>query len=151
MPDFLAEVLSLAKNQQYRLEIATAAEWGIAPTEQLLARKNPLTRDQLHNINRKLRAAWKVLQDETCSSCGTVAWHGRSDDSTIDFQTKETTCYGCATVENERSERKKIDPGTTLYPVAKVVDADELPSRSDWYERMWKEQQIRARQAKAAE
>lgn len=88
--------------------------------------------------NRLLATALILLEQETCSGCGTPAWYGHSTDRNITFAVESTTCFGCAEIEkdqeNDRRGARKKPKGEFRYVVPHNVWPDEpLPSRSELY------------------
>lgn len=90
--------------------------------------------------------ALTILEQETCSGCGTPAWIGHSTNSEIVFKADSSVCYGCAELEKDREERErnqqKQGRGETRYVTPHHVweeDGERLPSRYDSYLEMLEE------------
>lgn len=88
-----------------------------------------------------LAVALTLLEDETCSHCGTPAWIGHSTNNEIMFNVKSTVCYGCAELERDRDQvssdgrsKRKARPGEIRYVSAyNVWEGKALPSRYEGY------------------
>lgn len=144
MPDFLAECLSWPENHSFYQVLRAAKSWGDQPSDMFLRPKHELTKYEVRQFNRKLKVAHQILKDETCSSCGTVGWHGRSGNKFIDLEVKTTTCFGCAAKEEKdqsKDPKDKLDPGETRYvaaeflkelPDGKLVREAHGPGREAW-------------------
>lgn len=94
--------------------------------------------------NRMLAMSLTLLDEETCTSCGTPVWIGHSTDSEIVFDVKSTVCYGCAELEKDRDNRKgkKARKGDIRYVQARNVwEGKPLPSRHDAYVQMSKDEE----------
>lgn len=85
-----------------------------------------------------LAVALTVLEEETCSNCGTPAWIGHSTDNAIAFDVESSVCYGCAELEKDKDNRKgaKSGKGEVRYVRPhNVWEGQSLPSRHDSYMR----------------
>lgn len=63
------------------------------------------------------------------------AWHAFSDDNTIEFKRKEVKCEACAH-EARESKDEKLEPGVRMVVYAAPEEGFDLPTRTDYYERM---------------
>lgn len=139
MPGFLAEVLTKNENKWVISALKTSRSWGVCPLEILLGESSEGWRDER---NRLLAMALTLLEEETCSHCGTPAWIGHSTDNEIVFDVKSTVCYGCAELERDQDSRKgkKNLRGVSYYTKARSVwEEGRLPSRKESYQRMRQE------------
>lgn len=128
-------------NHWLLLTVRTAKAWGRRPTELMPGWPLPGSKDGRRRLDAKLMLALQKLEDETCSSCGTVSWLGRSEDNVIQFKLHTSTCYACADLEQDRDDRGKSRSthyGETRYVVpVHALDADlPLPTREDWLRRL---------------
>jgi hypothetical protein len=90
-----------------------------------------------------LATALTMLEEETCTHCGTPVWLGHSTEYEIAFEVKSTICYGCAELEKDREARKgkRTVRGVSYYVKPHSVwEEGELPSRHDSYVRMAEEE-----------
>lgn len=138
MPGFLAEVLTWPGHSAYVTAIKAARSWSVPPTVMLVKDRQPDDGWQL--IDRKLAMALQILEEETCPSCGTPIWLGHTTLSHVEFERKTSTCYACAERERERDEQgrdlTKLDPGESVYVVAKASEGMSLPTREEGYSKM---------------
>jgi hypothetical protein len=118
--------------------LKTARSWTLPPLELLTGKKIGWKDER----NRMLAVALTLVEDETCSGCGTPAWIGHSTDNTIAFSIKSSVCYGCAELERERDssvssdgrQKRKPRPGETRYVTAhNIWEGLPLPSRYQSY------------------
>lgn len=142
MPGFLAEALTWPENHGARTLLKTARSWGIPPLVMFTGEQT----DWSDERNRMLAAALTVLEDETCSTCGTPVWLGHSTNNEIQFKVQSTTCYGCAEIEKAENNRvsttgkskRKPNPGESLYVTPFHVwheHGHNLPTRYEEYVR----------------
>lgn len=125
MPDFLAECLTWPENYSFYQALRAAKTWGNKPSEMFLRKAHKLTKYEVLLFNRKLMVAHQILKDETCSMCGTVGWHGRSDNRYIEMEVKTTVCHGCAAKdEKEQSKNpdEKLGHGETRYVAPQFLE-----------------------------
>lgn len=157
MPDFLAEVLTRPENREYLLQVRTAFSWKVPPSSQLLSPDHDLTKKEVRQLDQKLRAAYQILKDESCSSCGVVGWYGRTVNPEVQFDVEISKCMSC---EAKDSVKKELKPGETRYaspyfmktmPDGTVVRSDsDGPGREEWYDELRKEA-IAEREKKASD
>lgn len=88
--------------------------------------------------NRLLATALILLENETCSGCGTQAWYGHSSNRDIAFEVESSVCFGCAELEkdaeNDRRGARRKPKGEFRYVVPQNVWPEQpLPSRSELY------------------
>ena len=142
MPDFLAEALTWPENQGIRTALKTARSWNVPPLLILTGEDAGWTDLR----NRMLSVALTVLDDETCTSCGTPVWYGHSTNNEIQFKVQATVCYGCAEIERTQNARvsstgqakRKPTPGESLYVTPYHVwheHGHRLPTRHEEYVR----------------
>lgn len=140
MPDFLAEQLAKPENSGYLRSIKAAQEWGREPSYILFGTHHNFPDEQVEHMDRQLMEASYILDTETCKSCGTPSWLGKSTDSYLQFEVQETTCYACQTLEEDRSKSKESKPGVTKYVTPEMAFGGELPTRADYIERLMRDQ-----------
>lgn len=92
----------------------------------------------VRELNKKLKMAWQVLEDETCKMCGTPSWFGRNPDNNVDFDERSSVCKGCDHLNRKSEERNKKkghkhNPAITYYVTPKTVMKEtKLPTRDQW-------------------
>lgn len=65
-----------------------------------------------------MSVAYQHYLSSMCGRCGTPVWYGRSEHNGIEFELKTTTCFSCAAVDEEQSDKNyKRGHGETLYAV----------------------------------
>lgn len=137
MPPFLADVLTWPGNRIYITAIKAAINFSVPPTVMLLNDRQP---DKWLPVDKKLAIAYQILEEETCPDCGTPIWLGHSDDETVTFSIKSTTCYSCAVIEAEQdnqSKRKRAPAKGTKKNLAFEPDEGiRQPSRKVFFERL---------------
>lgn len=117
--------------------LKTARSWGVPPLEILNGEKSSW-KDMR---NRLLAVALTIMEDETCNSCGTPAWWGRSTNNEIAFKIESSVCYGCAELEKDRDgvssdgrAKRKPRAGETKYVTPfNIWPNRPLPSRFSSY------------------
>lgn len=127
MPDFVAEQLHKPENRFLHTAIKAAFANGVPTAFFLDDRDDPrkwLPKD------KKLALAWQTYQDELCPNCGVPIWLGHSENHYIDFEIKQTVCYSCQAIEDDKTEPPK---GGIKYAVPVPVELEgediKLPSR----------------------
>ena len=83
--------------------------------------------------------ALQILEDETCSECGSPIWVCRNEEAqNVGFKVKMTRCFAKAELEKwqEKQQKKKtkILPGEIPYAVSFTYDDGPMPSRSSYYQ-----------------
>jgi len=160
MPDFLAEALTWPQNYSCYVGLRTALTWSTPPTQILLdLYETKFGKRFTKLLDRRLKLAYQILQDETCSRCGVVSWHGRSTNNVVQFKIEQSVCEGCAAVDTDQKERskdkhKEDTPGATRYAqVEHAFPGERLPGRDDWIQEMRidrERQELRRRQQEEA-
>ena len=93
-----------------------------------------------------LLEAYQILQDETCSMCGSPIWICRNEyASNVGFKIKSAKCFAKAELDkhNERQEKKKSKSkkhGEQDYVVPYAYDDGDLPSRMSYLTALAKEE-----------
>lgn len=131
MPGFLADVLSRPHNQGHRLCVKTARSWSVPPRQVMLGEPCVWGPD-----DTLLSMALVLLEEETCSECGTPSWLGHSTNNSIIFEHDSTTCFGCMELEKARADKtKEQGKGEKGYVRPRMWDDSPLPDRAQEYER----------------
>jgi hypothetical protein len=113
--------------------VLLAKDWGWSPTAVIRGAKDP---HKPHPADFNFANAVKTLMDEKCPQCGVPIWYAFSTNSDIDFKLKTVTCHACHHKETEGPKHEDKKPGENQVVYAVPVDGvDELPSRSDYFER----------------
>lgn len=96
----------------------------------------------------KLIQAYQMLQDEICPRCGQPVWVCRSSSADVWFEAEEGVCQGERAVRSaedakkpskeraDQAERKTW--GRFFYPVPRVTEGKEMPTREEYYEELSK-------------
>lgn len=105
-----------------------------------------LPQSEYTDVDLALLAGYQYFIDSLCVKCGTPAWYGRTEVSSIEFEVKHTTCYACAALEDEtkaNSKKKNYSPpsGQTSYAemtTTEFLDGTyaEMPSFRELLEHM---------------
>jgi NAD-dependent dihydropyrimidine dehydrogenase PreA subunit len=84
--------------------------------------------------------AMQVLQDETCSQCGSPIWICRNEEAhNVGFKIKKSKCFAQAELDKhkEKQDKKKSTKkayGETEYVMPYTYDGTDFPSRQSYYE-----------------
>lgn len=94
-------------------------------------------RNKPHWADFVLATAFESLEAEKCGKCGVPAWYAFSEDSTIEFEMDEHTCWACEHKEKADKKVKEEKPGVTRFVKAVPIQGvKELPSRASFQESM---------------
>lgn len=81
----------------------------------------PIPQSERTELDVRLETAYQFYTDALCQKCGTPWWYGHSTDSRIEFHVEETTCYGCAELEQVERKRSKSKDDTPRFGVTDLV------------------------------
>jgi len=131
MPDFLADVLTQARNSGYLLSVETAMNLNLPPTVMIYDDRQPT---KWTKEDKKLAMAWTLLEHERCQYCGQYMWICRSDNPKLNFSVRTDTCYADAELNkpDQRKKAEKLRPGEHQYVVPFMYDESPLPSRHEY-------------------
>lgn len=136
---FVGPALSTEANRKYLIALKTARTTGLPPTLYLgswgrygrtvpewddAARtwiEVPIPQDERTELDVRLETAYQFYTDALCQKCGTPWWYGHSTDNRIDFHLEQTTCYGCAKIEEEDHKRYKSKSSEPRFGVTDLV------------------------------
>jgi hypothetical protein len=95
-------------------------------------------------MDKKLLMSWKIMEHETCGSCGQPLWICRSDSNNLSFAVRTKTCYAKAAMdkwEESPAGKKTLEkPGITPYiEPTRYDESIPLPTRLDWYKQLEEE------------
>jgi hypothetical protein len=85
-----------------------------------------------------LLEAYQMLQDETCSMCGSPIWICRNESAAnVGFKIKTATCFAKVELDKhqereEKKNKKKKKYGEQEYIIPYTYDGGELPTRMSY-------------------
>lgn len=140
MRDFVAESLLEPQNSGILRAIRTAKSWNKEPLDIIVGTYEMTEPYMREYLNTLLMMAYQIIEDETCNSCGVPYWLGKSTINTVAFDLKETNCYSCAELEQDREAESKKNSkktfGVTKYIVPVAEEGFTLPTREESYRKM---------------
>lgn len=119
--------------------VLTAKEWGWSPTAVIRGAENP---HKHHPADYTFALAVKTLLDEKCPACGVPVWYAFSTNNSIAYKLKTITCNSCAHKEIETKDKEKKPGESQVVYAVPELGFDELPPRSDYFERAQREHML---------
>lgn len=127
MPGFVADALTRPINQRFILELKTAKSWGNEPLDILGVHvKRQLNKKERKRINRLLKLAYQILEDEICQSCGVPDWLARTADNRVQFKAMKHRCESCSVKDQaQKKYGNSLGPGESIYVKPEFYGEDD--------------------------